>query len=71
MRDLDQVKVTTEKVEETTIKTTESNNQDGSEAKYPFGQFRRTTPTKTTVGRKEVLNQSTKKLEHTINSPVL
>ena len=40
----------TEKVEGTTVKTTESNNQDRSEAKYPFGQLRRTTLTKMTVG---------------------
>ena len=70
-RDLDQVEVTTEKVEGTTVKTTEPNNQDRSEAKYPFGQLRRTTPTKMTVGWKEVLNQSTEKPGHTIDSPVL
>ena len=69
-RDLDQVEVTTEKVEGTTVKTTESNNQR-SEAKHPFRQPRRTTLTKTTVGWKEVLNQNTKKLERTIDSPVL
>ena len=70
-RDLDQVEATTEKVEGTTVKTTESNNQDRSEAKYPFGQLRRTTPTKMTVGWKEVLNQSTGKPGRTIDSPVL
>ena len=70
-RDLDQVEVTTEKVEGTTVKPTESNNQDRSEAKHPFRQPRRTTLTKTTVGWKEVLNQNTKKPERTIDSPVL
>ena len=36
-RDLDQVEVTTEKVEETIVKTTESNNQERSEAKHLLG----------------------------------
>ena len=36
-RDLDQVEVTTEKVEGTIIKTTESNNQERSEAKHLLG----------------------------------
>ena len=70
-RDLDQVEVTTKKVEGTTIKTTEPNNQDRSEAKHPFGQPRRTTLTKTTVGWKEVLNQSIEKPERTIDFLVL
>jgi hypothetical protein len=35
-RDLDQVEVTMGKVEETIVKTTELNNQERSEAKYPF-----------------------------------
>ena len=35
-RDLDQVEVTTEKVEGTIVKTTRSNNQERSEAKYLF-----------------------------------
>ena len=70
-RDLDQVEVTTEKVEETIVKTTESNNQERSEAKYLFRQPRRTTLIKTTVVQKEVLNQNTKKPERTIDSPVL
>ena len=48
-RDSDQVEVTTEKVEGTIVKTTESNNQERSEAKYLFRQPRRTTLTKTTV----------------------
>ena len=69
-RDLDQVEVTTEKVEGTKVKTTESNNQR-SEAKHPFRQPHRTTLTKTTVGWKEVLNQNTKKPERTIDSTVL
>ena len=55
-RDLDQVEVTTEKVEGTTVRTTESNNQERSEVKHPFRQPRRTILTKTTVGWKEVLN---------------
>ena len=49
-RDLDQVEVTKEKVEGTIVKTIESNNQERSEAKYPFGQPRRTTLVKMTVG---------------------
>ena len=55
-KDLDQVEVTIEKVEGTIVKTTKSNNQDRSEAKHPFGQPRRTTLTKTTVGQKEKPN---------------
>ena len=70
-RDSDQVEVTTEKVEGTTVKTTEPNKQDRSEAKHPFGLPRRTTLTKTTVGWKEVPNQSTEKPERMIDSPVL
>ena len=35
-RDLDQVEVTTEKVEGTTVKTTERNNQDRSESEAPI-----------------------------------
>ena len=70
-RDLDQVKVTTEKVEGTTVKTTKSNNQERSKAKHPFRQPRRTTLAKTIVGWKEVLNLSTEKPGRTIDSPVL
>ena len=70
-RDLDRVEVTTEKVERTTIKTTESNNQDRSEVKHPFGQPRRTTLAKTTAGWKEVLNQNTEKPGRMIDFLVL
>ena len=70
-RDLDQVEVTTKKAGGTTVKTTEANNQDRSEVKRPFRQPRRTTLTKTTVGWKEVLNQSTEKPERMIDSPAL
>ena len=70
-RDLDQVEVTTDKVEGTIVKTTEPNNQGRSEAKHPFGQPRRTTLTKTTVGWKEMLNWSTEKPGRLIDSPVL
>ena len=49
-RDSNQVEVTIEKVEGTIVKTIESNNQERSEAKYPFRQPHRTTLTKTTVG---------------------
>ena len=35
MRDLDQVEVTIEKVEETIVKTTESNNQEKDRSKAP------------------------------------
>ena len=71
LRDLDQAEVTTEKVEGTTVKITESNNQGRSKAKHLFRHPRRTTLAKTTVGRKEVLNRNTKKAERTIDSPVL
>ena len=36
-RDLDQVEVTTEKVKETIVKTTELNNQERPEAKHLLG----------------------------------
>ena len=52
------MEVTTEKVEGTILKTTESNNQERSEAKHLFRQPRRTTLTKTIVGKKGVLNQN-------------
>ena len=70
-RDLDQAEVITEKVEGIIVKATKSNNQERLEAKYLFRQPRRTTLTKTTVGQKEVLNQSTQKPKRTIDSPVL
>ena len=71
LRDLDQVEVTTEKVEEIIVKMTESNNQERPEAKHLLGLPRKTTLTKTTVGKKGVLNQNTQKPERTIDSPVL
>ena len=71
LRDLDQVEVTIEKVEGTTVKTTEPNNQDRSEAKHPFEQPRRTTLAKTTAGWKEVLNQNTEKPGRMIDFLVL
>ena len=55
-RDLGYAEVTTEKVEGTIVKITESNNQGKSEAKHLFRHPRRTTLTKMTVGRKEVPN---------------
>ena len=55
-RDSDQVEVTTEKVEEIIIKTTELNNQEKPEAKHPHRQLRKTTLTKTTVGKKGAQN---------------
>ena len=70
-RDLDQVEVTTKKVEEIIVKTTESNNQERPEAKHLLRQPRKTTLTKTTVGKKEALNQNTQKSERAIDSPVL
>ena len=70
-RDLDQVEVTTEKVEEIIVKTTESNNQERPEAKHLLGQPRKTTLTKTTVGKKGALNQNTQKPERMIDSLVL
>ena len=70
-RDSDQVEVTTEKIEGTIVKTTESNNQERPEAKYLPRQPRRTTLTKTTVGQREVPNQNTKKPKRTIDSSVL
>ena len=69
-RDLDQVEVTTEKVEEIIVKTTESNNQERPEARRLLRQPRKTTLTKTTIGKK-ALNQNTQKPEHMIDSPVL
>ena len=71
LRDLDQAEVTTEKVEEIIIKKTRSNKQGKPEAKHPQGQLRKTTRTKTTVGKKGALNQNTQKPERTIDSPVL
>ena len=65
------MEVITEKVEGTIVRTTELNNQERPEAKHLLRQPRRTTLTKTTVGRKEVPNQNTKKPERTIDSPVL
>ena len=70
-RDSDQVEVTTKKVEGTIVKTTELNKQEGPEAKHLLRQPRRTTLTKTTVGKKGVLNQNTQKPERTIDSPIL
>ena len=70
-RDLDQVEVTTEKAEETIVKTTESNNQERPKAKHLIGQPHKTTLTKTIVGKKGVLNQNTQKPECTIDSPIL
>ena len=70
-RDLGQVEVTTEKVEGTIIKKTRSNKQGKPEAKHPQGQLRKTTLTKTIVGKKGALNQNTQKPEHTIDSPIL
>ena len=71
LKDLDQVEVTTEKVEEIIVKTTESNNQERPEAKHLLGQPHKTTLTKTTVGKKGALNQNTQKPERMIDSPVL
>ena len=71
LRDLDQVEVTTEKVEGTIVKTTESNNQGRSEVERLFRQPHRTTLAKTIVGKKEVQNQNTQKPERMIDSPVL
>ena len=48
-RDLDQVEVTTEKVEGTIVNTTELNNQEKPEVKYLFRQPRGTTLIKTIV----------------------
>ena len=70
-RDSDQVEVTTEKVEEIIVKTTESNNQERLEAKHLHGLLRKTTLTKTTVGKKGAPNQNTQKPERTIDSPIL
>ena len=70
-KDLDQVEVTTEKAEEIFVKMTESNNQERPEAKHLLGQPRKTTLTKTIVGKKGALNQNTQKPERTIDSLVL
>ena len=71
LRDLDQVEVTTEKVEEIIVKTTGSNNQERPEAKHLLGRPRKTNLTKTIVGKKGALNQNTQKPERTIDSLVL
>ena len=71
LKDLDQVEVTTEKVEEIIVKTTGSNNQERPKAKHLLGQPRKTTLTKTTVGKKGALNQNTQKPERMIDSPIL
>ena len=55
---LDQVEVTTERVEEITVKTTESSNQERPEAKCLLGQPHKTTLTKTTAGKKGAQNQN-------------
>ena len=70
-KDLDQVEVTTERAEEITVKTTESNNQERPEAKHLLEQTRRTTLTKMTVGKKGAQNQNIRKPERTTDSPVL
>ena len=57
-KDLDQVEVTTERVEEITVRTTESSNQERPEAKHLLGQPRRTTLTQMTVGKKGVQNRN-------------
>ena len=69
-KDLDRVEVRIEKVEEIIVKTTGSNKQERPEAKHLLGQPRKTTLTKTTVGKKGALNQNIQKLERTIDSPV-
>jgi hypothetical protein len=58
-RDLDQVEVTTKKVEEIVVKMTESNNQERPKAKHLLGLPRKATLTKTTVGKKGALDQNT------------
>ena len=70
-RDLDQVKVITEKVEGTIVRATELNNQERPEVGRLPRQPRRITLIKTTVGQKEELNQNPKKPKRTIDSPVL
>ena len=52
LKDLDQIEVTTERVEEIIVKTTESTNQERPEAKHLLGQPHKTTLTKTIVGKK-------------------
>ena len=71
MKDLDQVEVTTEKAVEITVKITESSNQERPEAEHLLGQLRKTTLTKTIVGKKGAQNHNIQKLERTIDSPVL
>ena len=71
LKDLDQVEVTTERVEEIIVKTIESNNQERPEAKHLLGQLHKTTLTKTTVGKKGTQNQNIQKPERMIDSPIL
>ena len=70
-KDLDRAEVTTKKVEGIIVKTTGSNKQERPEAKHLLGQPRKTTLTKTTVGKKGAQNQNIWKPERTIDSPVL
>ena len=65
------MEVTIEKAEEITVKTTELSNRERPEAKHLLEQPRRTTLTKTTVGKKGAQNQNIQKPERTIDSPVL
>ena len=67
------MEVITEKVEGTIVRAraTELNNQERPEAGRLPRQPRRITLIKTIVGQKKVPNRNSKKLEHTIDSPIL
>jgi hypothetical protein len=56
----------TEKAKGTIVKAIELSNRGKAGAEYPPKQAHETTPTKMIAGKKEELNQSIEKLEHTI-----
>jgi hypothetical protein len=70
-KDQGQAEATTEKVEGTIVKAIKLSNQGKAGAEYPSKQPHKTTLTSTIAGRKEGLNQSIEKLEHTIGSLAL
>jgi hypothetical protein len=70
-KDLGQTEVIIEKVEETIVKVIELSNRGKAGVEYPSKQPHGTTLTKMIAGRKEELNQSIGKPEHTTGSLAL